>query len=86
MLEAFVVTDAADVTEVVRWAEESSDGRRVEIFAEMDHEPVRRGVPRRAGLVRLMGSNPNEGVSVEIGRFVKIEDGEESAEAGGHPE
>lgn len=71
-LDAYVLTEVDDVTEVLRWVDEHANGRRVEVFAEMDWEPVGPfELPRTAGLVRLLGDNPNAGVTVEIGRFVK---------------
>lgn len=72
-LDAYVLTDAKDVTEVLTWAEMTADGRRFEVFAEVDDEPVSAyEKPRTASLVRLFGSNPNAGESVEIGRFEPI--------------
>lgn len=70
-LRAFVITGATDVTEVLQWVEENKDGQHVEVFAEMDTEPVEPGVPRQAGFVRLLGNNPNPGKSSHIGTFVK---------------
>ena len=52
-LRAYVITGATDVTEVLQWVKENSGGQQVEVFAEMDTEPVESGVPRRAGLIRL---------------------------------
>lgn len=34
-LDAYVLTEAEDVTEVLRWADEHARGRRFEVFAEM---------------------------------------------------
>lgn len=73
-LRAFVITGATDVTEVLQWVEENKDGQHVEVFAEMDTMPVQPGVPRQSGLIRLLGSNPNAGVSSRIGTFVKKDD------------
>lgn len=68
-LDAYVLVDVEDLSEALRWVNEHSNGRRFELFAEMDHEPVLPfGTPRTAGLVRLMGRSPNEGESVVIGR------------------
>ncbi|MBP3036920.1 hypothetical protein J2M53_11755 [Arthrobacter sp. zg-ZUI100] len=39
-LDAYVLTEAGDITEVLRWVEEHADGRRFEVFAEIDEEPV----------------------------------------------
>lgn len=71
-LDAYALTEVEDVSEVLRWVNERARGRRFEVFAEMDVEPEGSfAIPRRAGLVRLLGSSPNVGVTVEIGRFVK---------------
>lgn len=73
-LRAFVIIGATDITEVLQWVEENRDGRQVEVFAEMDTETVEPDVPRQAGLVRLLGNNPNAGVSSHIGTFVQNSD------------
>ena len=66
-LDAYVLTEAGDITEVLRWVDEHADGRRFEVFAETDAEPVLPfGTPRTSGLVRLLGSNPNTDISGEI--------------------
>jgi hypothetical protein len=66
-LDAFVLTEVADVTEVVQWADEHADGRRVEVFAEFPNEPVGSFTePRQSNLLRLLGSDPNEGVRYDI--------------------
>lgn len=70
-LDAFAVQEAADVAEVIAWANEQAGGRRFEIFVEMHEE--REGsfqTPRQAGLIRLLGSNPNAGESVLVATFV----------------
>lgn len=60
-LQAFVLSDAANVIEAIDWINEHKGGRTVELFAEVDDEPIHAfGVPRSADLVRLLGSNPNE--------------------------
>lgn len=70
-LDAYALVDARDVHEVISWAEERSEGRKIEIFVEVDQEPEGEfSAPRKTDLIRLAGCNPNEGVSVEIGRFV----------------
>ncbi|WP_174844875.1 hypothetical protein [Cryobacterium sp. TMS1-13-1] len=72
-LDAYALTEVEDITEVLRWVDEHASGRRFEVFAEMDDEPERSyQSPRKTGLIRLLGTNPNVGVTVEIGRFVKI--------------
>ena len=66
-LDAHVLTEAEDITEVLHWVDEHADGRRFEVFAETEAEPLRPfGIPRMSGLVRLLGSNPNTGQSGEI--------------------
>lgn len=72
-LDAYALVDARDVHEVLAWAEERSEGRKIEIFVEVDEEPERGfSAPRKTNLIRLVGYNPNEteGVKVEIGTFV----------------
>ena len=67
-MDAYAITDAVDITEVLRWVDENSDGRRFELFAEMDEQPEESfASPRTSGLVRLLGSNPNAGEPIEIG-------------------
>ena len=65
-LEAFSISDAVDVHEVCAWAAQNAHGRRLEVFVESEDEPTglvdgttAPGTPRRASLVRLVGSNPN---------------------------
>lgn len=75
-LDAFALLGAVDVQEVLDWIEAHASGRRFELFAEVDREAA--GAfqqPRKAALVRLLGTNPNaeEGVSVPMGGFVKQE-------------
>lgn len=72
-LDAYALTEVEDIAEVLRWVDEHALGRRFEVFAEMDEEPVRSfQSPRTTGLVRLLGSNPNAGETVEIGSFVRV--------------
>jgi hypothetical protein len=72
-LDAYALTDVEDITEVLEWVDEHAAGRRFEVFVEMDEEPARSfQSPRKAGLIRLLGSNPNAGETVEIVRFVKM--------------
>lgn len=72
-LDAYALTEVEDVAEVLRWVDENATGRRFEVFAEVDDEPVGSfHNPRRSGLIRLLGANPNVGQTVEIGRFEKI--------------
>ena len=53
--------------EALQWVDENVDGRLFELFAEIDFEPVGPfGTPRKTGLVRLLGSNPNAGETDEI--------------------
>jgi hypothetical protein len=39
-LDAYALTEVEDVAEVLRWVDENVAGRRFEVFAEMDNEPV----------------------------------------------
>lgn len=72
-LDAYALTEVEDITEVLRSVDEHALGRRFEVFAEMDEEPERAfQSPRTTRLIRLLGSNPNAGESVEIGRFAKL--------------
>lgn len=72
-LDAYVLTNVEDVDEVLRWVREHAGGRRFEVFAEIDQEPVGQfESPRTTTLVRLLGSDPNAGEPIEIGRFEKI--------------
>lgn len=72
-LDAYALIDVEDVSEVLRWVDKHAEGRHFELFVEMDYEPEGSfGTPRKTGLIRLLGSNPNPGVTVEIGRFEKI--------------
>ena len=69
-LDAFTLIEANDVSEVLRWADEHANGRRVEVFVETDQESIGHfTTPRTAGLVRLLGANPNAGESMPFGRF-----------------
>ena len=59
-LDAYARTKVEDITEVLSWVDEHADGRRFEAAVEMDEEPARSfQSPRRTGLIRLLGSNPN---------------------------
>lgn len=73
-LEAVVLTGASDVDEVMHWVEDHRHGRRVELFVEIDGGPaVSEVVPRRYGLIRLKGEDPNDGVAVPLGTFIPAE-------------
>jgi hypothetical protein len=59
-LEAWVLSDATGIAEVVTWITKNSAGRRYELFVESEEprdSPFE--VPRTAHLVRLSGTNPN---------------------------
>ena len=72
-LDAYALTEVKDIAEVLQWVDENAAGRRFEVFAEMDTEPEGSfQSPRKTGLIRLLGANPNVGESVEIGRFVRM--------------
>lgn len=72
-LDAYMLTGAEDVTEVLQWANDNANGRRFEVFVEIDDtEPVGKfETPRKTSLVRLLGTSPNAGESLKI-RMVKI--------------
>ena len=72
-LDAFVLTEVANASEAIAWAQEHADGRRFELFAEAHPEPVEAfEVPRTSALIRLLGENPILGVPVLIGTFRKV--------------
>lgn len=72
-LDAYALTEVEDITEVLRWVDEHANGRRFEVFAELDDEPEGSfQTPRKTGLVQLLGSNPNAGEPHEFARFEKI--------------
>jgi hypothetical protein len=57
-LEAFILSEASDVNEVLTWVGRHSDGRRVEVFVESGDEPLGSFEDSRSiDLIRLMGSN-----------------------------
>lgn len=69
-LDAYVLTEARDITEVLLWVNEQADGRPFEVFIEMAEEPILTfEQPRTSGLIRVLGSNPNEGERFNIGEF-----------------
>jgi hypothetical protein len=73
-LDAFVLSDVAEVTEALTWATENARGRRMEVFVETTDQPVTAFAnPRTSDLIRLAGANPNEGVPVKMGSFVKLQ-------------
>lgn len=72
-LDAYALSGAEDVSEVLRWADEHSDGRPFEVFAELDDEPDEAFQnPRKTALIHLLGSNSNAGEPQEITSFKKI--------------
>lgn len=71
-LEAYVLTEAEDFTEVLQWVNDQAVGRRFEVFVEIDREHVRPfGTPRTTGLIRVLGTDPNLGEPTEIGSFTQ---------------
>lgn len=69
-LDAHALLEVKDVYEALRWVDEHADGRLFELFAETELELEGAfGTPRKTGLVRLLGSNPNAGETVEIRLF-----------------
>lgn len=72
-LDAYILIDAEDVTEVLRWIDLNSRGRRCELFVEVDDEPSGEvDEPRTSDLVRLLGRDPNEGEATIIGSFEAV--------------
>ncbi|MGJ3188928.1 hypothetical protein [Paenarthrobacter sp. FR1] len=49
--EEWQLTEVADVTEVLAWAEEQADGRAFVLYAEFIHEGGH-------GMIRLLGQEP----------------------------
>lgn len=59
-LDAHILIDAQDLTEVLKWVEENARGRQFELFLELDDEPNESfSNPRKSRLVRLVGNDPN---------------------------
>ena len=72
-LDAYALTEAKDISEVLHWVDDHAEGRRFEVFAEIDEEPMGSFEdPRRTALVRLLGSDPNAGESYEVVSFGKL--------------
>jgi len=70
-LDAYVLTGAVDVNEVLRWVETHQGPRRVEVFVEVDGGPPDSpDTPRNFGLIRIAGEDPNNGASIPLGTFV----------------
>jgi hypothetical protein len=60
-LDAWILSDAEEVGEVLDWIAAHSDGRRYELFVETEEPQISSfEEPRVANLVRLYGTNPNE--------------------------
>jgi len=69
-LEAYVLTEAIDFTEVLQWVNDQAAGRRFEVFIEINQEHIHPfAAPRTTGLIRVLGTNPNLGEPTEIGSF-----------------
>ena len=74
-LDAYVLSDVNDVHEVKNWIRGKAHDGPYELFAET--EPFFETeflTPRTSNLVRLAGTNPNEGDSVEIVVFAQDRD------------
>ncbi|MEV8212880.1 hypothetical protein [Leifsonia sp. NPDC077715] len=66
-LDAFALTEVNGVAEAMAWADAHSRGRRFELFVEIEDEAVHDfHTPRRADLIRLAGTDPNDSVSVDV--------------------
>lgn len=62
-LQAFVLSETNSVQEVIDWVRMHENGRRVELFVEVDDVAIHSfDTPRKANLIRLYGANPNEDV------------------------
>lgn len=73
-LEAVVLRGASSVSEVLDWVADLRGARKVEVFVEVDSEHTTGSdVPRRSGLIRILGENPDEGVTVALGSFIPRE-------------
>jgi hypothetical protein len=60
-LDAYVLTDVADVGEAQAWVARNARGRPHELFLELEWQPIGPGFEQRtAPLVRLAGQNPAE--------------------------
>lgn len=63
-LEAYLLTDVEDVTEVLTWAQDHAKGMRYEVLVETEDSasnPVSNDIStgRIANLIRLFGDDPN---------------------------
>ena len=72
-LDAWVLIGARDVNEVLQWVEKQAKGRQAEVFVEMAEDPARKfQTPRTSGLIRVYGTNPIAGITMEFGRLRKL--------------
>jgi hypothetical protein len=70
-LDAFRLIGASDVAEVMSWVEQCRRGRNIELFVEVHTDPATSmDIQRRSGLVRILGEDPDEGITVPFGNFV----------------
>lgn len=74
-LESVVLVGASDVREVLDWIDDRRHGREVELFVEIDGGPaVPDDVPRKYGLIRILGDDPTDGITAQFGTLVPTED------------
>jgi len=63
-LDAFVLSGAADVEEVLSWIAENARDRMYELLVEVDSEKIEPGLQiRSAALIHLSGADPNSSSS-----------------------
>ncbi|QYM76185.1 hypothetical protein [Leucobacter luti] len=72
-LDAYVLLEASDVFEALSWLNSKRHDGPYELFVEADESDETGFLePRASSLLRLAGTNPNEGEVVEIGRFAPL--------------
>ncbi|MFC9934689.1 hypothetical protein [Glutamicibacter sp. NPDC127525] len=60
-LQSWLLGEAQDVTEVLKWATLNARGRLFEVFVETEVEEYRGyQIPRTCGYIKIYGINPNE--------------------------
>lgn len=69
-LDAYVLAEASDFFEVAEWVRNKGHTGPYEIFTETDElAETDFHTPRSSNLIRLVGTNPNEGDSVRLAAF-----------------
>lgn len=59
-LQAIVISEVECIDEVTEWIWEHRAGCQVELFVEAERALCSFEVPRKAKLIKLYGTNPNE--------------------------